>query len=84
MKDNGPYVVQNGISLCKLHHWAFDAGLFSLKDDYEIVVWNDIKVRSEYELITKFDKKRIFLPKDKTFYPQKIFLDLHRKKYVFE
>lgn len=28
----------NGISLCKNHHWAFDHGWFSIDDDYRIIV----------------------------------------------
>ncbi len=28
----------NGISLCHLHHWAFDVGWFSFLDDYTITV----------------------------------------------
>ena len=30
--------VRNGISLCKLHHWAFDTGLISLSESYRVVV----------------------------------------------
>jgi hypothetical protein len=26
VSDGGPDIVQNGIALCRLHHWAFDAG----------------------------------------------------------
>lgn len=29
---------RNGIALCKNHHWGFDAGWFTLTDDYRIVV----------------------------------------------
>jgi len=28
----------NGISLCKNHHWAFDRGWFSIGDDYRVIV----------------------------------------------
>ena len=30
--------VRNGISLCKLHHWAFDRGLISLSETYKVIV----------------------------------------------
>ena len=30
--------IRNGISLCKSHHWAFDTGLISLNDDYQVIV----------------------------------------------
>ena len=29
---------RNGFALCKNHHWGFDAGWFSVSDDYKIVV----------------------------------------------
>ena len=30
--------VRNGLSLCKSHHWAFDARLFSLNETYQVIV----------------------------------------------
>lgn len=30
--------ILNGIALCRLHHWAFDVGWFSLLDNYLIIV----------------------------------------------
>ena len=30
--------VNNGIALCRNHHWAFDQGLWSINSDFEIVV----------------------------------------------
>jgi predicted restriction endonuclease len=29
---------RNGLALCRAHHWAFDAGLFTLASDYTIVL----------------------------------------------
>ena len=29
--------IRNGISLCKLHHWAFDRGLISLSETYKVI-----------------------------------------------
>lgn len=34
--------VCNGIALCHLHHWAFDVGWFTLRDDYKIQVSSQI------------------------------------------
>lgn len=36
--EDGPDHIQNGITLCKLHHWAFDRGWFSIDDDLSIIV----------------------------------------------
>lgn len=34
---NGKDEIWNGIALCRLHHWAFDVGWFSLTDDYKVI-----------------------------------------------
>jgi len=34
---NGKDEILNGICLCKLHHWAFDVGWFTLNENYEIL-----------------------------------------------
>ncbi|MBF2086289.1 HNH endonuclease [Thermoleptolyngbya sp. C42_A2020_037] len=31
----------NGLSLCKNHHWAFDRGWFSIDDNYRVIVCSD-------------------------------------------
>lgn len=30
--------IWNGLALCRLHHWAFDVGWFTLQDDFKILV----------------------------------------------
>ena len=30
--------IRNGISLCKSHHWAFDTGLISISETYQVIV----------------------------------------------
>lgn len=29
---------RNGLALCRTHHWAFDAGIFTLSDSYEVLL----------------------------------------------
>jgi hypothetical protein len=41
---------RNGIALCRFHHWGFDNGLFSVSDNYAILISpraNDFSNRSE-------------------------------------
>lgn len=38
--------IDNGISLCKNHHWAFDKGLFTIYDNYKIIVSNNFQEES--------------------------------------
>jgi hypothetical protein len=47
-KYNGKDDVWNGLALCHLHHWAFDAGWFSLQDDFRIIVSNKITSLPEH------------------------------------
>ena len=35
---NGTDDPRNGLSLCRTHHWAFDEGIFSLSENYEILL----------------------------------------------
>ncbi len=43
--DNRP---DNGISLCKNHHWAFDRGWFAVDDRYQIIVASDLQEDSPH------------------------------------
>jgi predicted restriction endonuclease len=36
--ERGPDDIRNALSLCKRHHWAFDAGLFTVSDANEALV----------------------------------------------
>ena len=54
---------RNGISLCKLHHWAFDKGLFSLSERHTVIVSELMsdKRPTEWKL-TELEDKYIQLP----------------------
>lgn len=34
--ERGPDEPRNGLALCKRHHWAFDHGVFTVTDEYEV------------------------------------------------
>jgi putative restriction endonuclease len=77
-KNNDP---RNGIALSKNAHWAFDAGLWSLTDDYRIVLATH-RFREDGPpslLLASFDGKRVRLPKNKDYWPDLRNLDWHRK-----
>lgn len=82
-EKNGSDDFRNGIALCKLHHWAFDGGLFSIRDDYSIVVEKRIRNNENYEEIYRFENRKIRLPQKKGFKPHPIFLKAHRKIHGF-
>ena len=80
----GSDVIQNGISLCKLHHWAFDCGWFSILDDLTIVLRPDIPRTIHYTFITDFEGKKISVPKNSKYHPHPLFLSAHRKIHGFD
>lgn len=41
-EEHGEPIVQNGLSLCKIHHAAFDHNIIGITPDYDIVVRQDI------------------------------------------
>lgn len=64
----------NGIALSRDLHWAFDKGFFTITDDYLIIVHSE--VQSDY--LKQFDGKRIYVPENEFFRPNKVFLQHHR------
>lgn len=80
----GSDVTQNGVSLCKLHHWAFDCGWFSIADDLTIIVNPEIPRTVHYAFITDYEGKRIAVPENKKDHPHPIFLAAHRKLHGLE
>lgn len=73
----GPDIVQNGLALCKLHHWAFEHGWFTLDNDYSIVVRKGTK-RTGYQEFKQLEEERPFLP-DPNLRPLPKFLQAHRE-----
>lgn len=72
--------VGNGISLCKLHHWAFDRGLFSINDSYKMIVASTFSESgNEHFSLHALQSKNIFLPKEKPFRPSVSLLRWHRE-----
>lgn len=71
--------IGNGLSLCPLHHWSFDKGLFSIDDNYKIVVTKNFEESgNEAFLIRNLEKQEIHLPKEKPFRPSLTMIRWHR------
>lgn len=78
----------NGIALCRLHHWAFDVGWFTLLDDYKIRVSSQIShlpaelgKMGTYEFIRSLADKTatVYLPKRSEIRPDCTALRWHRQ-----
>lgn len=70
----------NGIALCPNLHRAFDRGVISVNDNYEIILSKSFKenVKSDYSF-HKLEGKKILLPKNPEFYPSLESFAWHRK-----
>ena len=72
----------NGISLCKNHHWAFDHGWFGIDDNYRIIVARDrlYEEPSEYtRQIKDFHGEQILLPVETEYEPRLSAIEWHRE-----
>lgn len=76
--------IDNGISLCKNHHWAFDKGWFSISDDFAILVKDDLREDApNSKPMQQFKGDRIHLPDQEQHYPRLDALRWHRQ-HVFK
>jgi putative restriction endonuclease len=71
----------NGIALCKNHHWAFDRGWFGIDDDYTVIVppnriyeETPVNMRS----LQNYDGEDILLPNAEIYNPRIDSLQWHR------
>ena len=62
--------IGNGICLCPNLHRAFDRGLISISEHYEVVVSNNFIENNSSYGIRQFEGKKIRLPDQQTFLPK--------------
>jgi putative restriction endonuclease len=78
-RNNDP---QNGIALCKNAHWLFDNGLWTLTDDFRVLVAEGEFAESGDEdyLLQPHKGRTILLPRDRSFWPRLEYVKWHRSK----
>ena len=75
--------VRNGISLCKLHHWAFDKGLISVSENYRVMIARLIESEGPVEsMLSVFRNSAVLLPEHDQLYPSQNALDWHRENIM--
>lgn len=80
--DSHDDVINNGLALCKLHHWAFDEHLIAVSDSYRLLVSSGFEERGHGELLLRnLTGKKILLPSQRPFYPSLINLRQHRAAF---
>lgn len=75
--------IRNGISLCKSHHWAFDTGLISVNEAYEVIVSPSMTEQGPTaSMLAQLRNKRIWLPRGAEHRPAQDALTWHRDKVM--
>ena len=75
--------IRNGISLCKSHHWAFDTGLISVNEAYEVIVSPSMTEQGPTaSMLAQFRNKCIWKPEDDRYHPDKDALEWHRTEVL--
>ena len=77
-RNNDP---KNGIALCKNAHWMFDQGLWSLNDDYRVIVahWAFDEDTRDQKSLRDFHGLQIALPSNTILWPDPQHLAWHRE-----
>ena len=80
--------IWNGLALCHLHHWAFDAGLFSFNENFQLISPLKSKtLESDHGMIFEFcflnhlqsDDCFLRLPKENNHFPDITAIKWHRE-----
>ena len=76
-RNNDP---NNGIALCKNAHWQFDAGLWSIDEDYHVIVAADAFAESSphQRSLKEMHGGSLLLPRDTAIWPSQVHLAWHR------
>ncbi|RCJ20231.1 HNH endonuclease [Nostoc sp. ATCC 43529] len=73
----------NGLSLCKNHHWAFDRFWFTIDEHYNIIVADNLREDSpNAKPMREFRGDRINLPAQEQYYPRQDSLQWHREEFL--
>jgi putative restriction endonuclease len=78
-RNNDP---NNGMALCKNAHWLFDVGLWSVDDNYNVLVAAEafLEASPSQTPLLKMHGQRLLLPAEKSIWPSKIHLTWHRNR----
>ena len=77
-RNNDP---RNGISLCKNAHWLFDQGLWSVTDDYRVIVaiGHFYESSPDNKGLESYNGALLRLPADRNLWPGPTYIAWHRK-----
>lgn len=71
---------RNGLSLCRTHHWAFDEGIFTLSDNYEVLLSPAVQEADTQNFpLLEMDGKPVLLPTNTFLQPHPDAVKWHRE-----
>ena len=78
-RNNDP---RNGLALSKNAHWLFDNGLWTLSDDYRVIVAQGsfAEAGPGQQLLAQYNGQKIQLPSDTALWPNPLHIAWHRNK----
>jgi putative restriction endonuclease len=74
--------IRNGIALCRNAHWLFDNGLWTIADDFTVIVARGhfTEESPDQKPLSDYQGRKLRLPSDPALYPDLAHLDWHRRK----
>jgi len=85
-EEIGEPIVPNGLSLCKIHHAAFDSNIIGVSPDYIVKVRPDILEELDGPMLKyglqAMEGSEIILPRHKSDHPDKDRLDRRYKRFL--
>lgn len=81
----GDPIINNGVSLCKIHHAAFDSNIIGITPDHVIDVREDILYETDGPMlkhgIQELLGQKMILPRKKEYWPDKDRLDIRYSQF---
>lgn len=74
--------INNGIALCKIHHWAIDRGAMSISNEMRLIVSKKLNGSKLFEYFTSFADQSVFIPRDKVLILNEKNISYHNR-YIF-
>lgn len=85
-EDSGEPTINNGLSLCKIHHAAFDSNLIGVTSDYKIEVRKDILLERDGPMLMygfqQLHEKKIILPRSEAYWPDQEKLEIRFERFI--
>jgi len=82
----GEPIINNGISLCKIHHAAFDKFFIGITPDYQIIVRKELLDEEDGPMLKfglqKMHDQMLYLPKSKIDWPDPEFLNMRFNEFI--